>query len=42
MPEDRQYRRRPQHEPQVVSEFGKLQPQDLQIEEAVLGALMLE
>ena len=42
MPEDRQYRRRPQHEPEVVSEFGKLQPQDLQIEEAVLGALMLE
>ena len=42
MPEDRQYRRRPQHEPQVVSEFGKLQPQDLQIEEAVLGAVMLE
>ena len=34
--------RRPQHEPQAVSEFGKLQPQDLKIEEAVLGALMLE
>ena len=42
MPEERQYRRRPQHEPEIVSEFGKLQPQDLQIEEAVLGALMLE
>lgn len=42
MPEERQYRRRPQHEPQVVSEFGKLPPQDLQIEEAVLGAVMLE
>lgn len=35
-------RRRPQHESEIVSEFGKLQPQDLQIEEAVLGALMLE
>lgn len=34
--------RRPQHETQLMSEFGKLQPQDLQIEEAVLGALMLE
>lgn len=42
MPEERQYRRRPQHEAEIVSEFGKLQPQDLQIEEAVLGALMLE
>ena len=42
MAEDRQYRRRPQHESELVSEFGKLQPQDLQIEEAVLGALMLE
>ena len=42
MPEARQYRRRPQHEAEIVSEFGKLQPQDLQIEEAVLGALMLE
>lgn len=35
-------RRRPQHEQQPMSEFGKLQPQDLKIEEAVLGALMLE
>ena len=43
MPEDNQQRRqRPRHEPQVVSELGKLQPQDLEIEEAVLGALMLE
>ncbi|MBQ7689956.1 MAG: replicative DNA helicase [Muribaculaceae bacterium] len=40
--ESRQVRRRPQHESEVVSEFGKLQPQDLQVEEAVLGALMLE
>ena len=40
--ESRQLRRRPQHESEIVSEFGKLQPQDLQVEEAVLGALMLE
>ena len=25
-----------------VSELGKMQPQDLEVEEAVLGALMLE
>ena len=37
-----QRRRRPQHEAEIVNEFGKLQPQDLQLEEAVLGALMLE
>lgn len=42
MPEERTYRRKPQHDAELVSEFGKLQPQDLQIEEAVLGALMLE
>ena len=35
-------RRKPQHEPEIVNDFGKLQPQDLQVEEAVLGALMLE
>ncbi len=35
-------RERPRHEQQLVSEYGKLQPQDLKIEEAVLGALMLE
>lgn len=35
-------RQRPQHESEIVNEFGKLQPQDLQVEEAVLGALMLE
>jgi len=35
-------RKRPQHESAVVSEMGKLQPQDLEVEEAVLGALMLE
>ena len=38
----RQQRRKPQHESEIVNEFGKLQPQDLQVEEAVLGALMLE
>ncbi len=35
-------RNKPAHEPEVVSEFGKIQPQDTKIEEAVLGALMLE
>ncbi len=35
-------RRKPQHESQVMSELGKTQPQDIAIEEAVLGALMLE
>lgn len=38
----RQYRRKPQPATEVVSEFGKLQPQDTEVEEAVLGALMLE
>ena len=38
----RQARRAPQHEPQVVNEFGKLQPHVPEIEDAVLGALMLE
>ena len=35
-------RTRPTHEPEVVSEFGKLPPQDTSMEDAVLGALMLE
>ena len=35
-------RNKPAHEPELVSEFGKIQPQDTKIEEAVLGALMLE
>ncbi len=39
---NRQYRRRPQHESEILSEDGRLQPQDTEIEEAVLGALMLE
>lgn len=36
------YRQRPKHEPQPVSADGKQPPQDLEIEKAVLGALMLE
>ena len=35
-------RRRPQHEPEVTSEYGVKPPQELDLEEAVLGALMLE
>ena len=39
----RQYnRRKPQQAAEVVNEFGKLQPQNLELEDAVLGALMLE
>ena len=36
------YAKKPRHEQQVVSEFGKLPPFDTDLEEAVLGALMLE
>ena len=35
-------RKKPQHESEVISELGKTQPQDVAIEEAVLGAIMLE
>ncbi len=35
-------RTRPTHESEIVSEFGKLPPQDTSLEDAVLGALMLE
>ncbi len=35
-------RNKPQHESEIMSELGKKQPQDVAIEEAVLGALMLE
>ena len=35
-------RTRPNHEPEIMSEFGKLPPQDTSLEDAVLGALMLE
>ena len=35
-------RTRPTHEPEIVSEFGKLPPQETSMEDAVLGAIMLE
>ncbi len=38
----RNSRQRPRHESEITSEYGKQQPQDLEIEEVVLGALMLE
>lgn len=38
----RNYHRRNQNTTPQVSELGKLQPQDLEVEDAVLGALMLE
>ena len=40
--EPRRYQQRPQHQPQIMSETGKLPPNDTELEEAVLGALMLE
>ena len=39
---NRNSRQKPKHEPQMVSELGKQPPQVSEIEEAVLGALMLE
>lgn len=39
---NRQHRRRSSQENEITSEYAKMQPQDLDIEEAVLGALMLE
>jgi replicative DNA helicase len=38
----RQYKRKAPTVNEVVNEFGKVQPQNLELEEAVLGALMLE
>ncbi len=35
-------RSKPQHEAEIIGEFGKLPPQDTQLEDAVLGAIMLE
>ena len=35
-------RTRPTHEPEIIGEFGKLPPQDTSLEDAVLGAMMLE
>ncbi len=37
-----QYRRKPVHESDAALEMGKTQPQDIEFEEAVLGAIMLE
>ena len=36
------YRQKPQHTPVITDPSGKLQPQAVEGEEAVLGALMLE
>ena len=36
------YRQKPQHTPVITDSSGKLQPQAVELEEAVLGALMLE
>ena len=36
------YRKKPQHTPVITDPSGKLQPQAVELEEAVLGALMLE
>ena len=36
------YNRKPKHDPQIVSDFGVMPPMDTELEEAVLGALMLE
>lgn len=36
------YRQKPQHSPVITDASGKLQPQAVELEEAVLGALMLE
>ena len=38
----RQRQERNHHQPEIVSELGNLPPQELDLEEAVLGALMLE
>ena len=35
-------RSKPQHEAEIIGEFGKLPPQDTKLEDAVLGAIMLE
>lgn len=36
------YRQKPQHTPTITDASGRLQPQAVELEEAVLGALMLE
>lgn len=40
--EPRKFNGKPKTDPQVVSDLGKLPPKDTDLEEAVLGALMLE
>ena len=42
MENQREFKKKPQHTPQVTDAVGKLPPHDTAIEEAVLGALMLE
>ncbi len=42
MAEPKKYTRTPKPKPQVVNEYGHLQPQAIELEEAVLGALMIE
>ena len=37
-----QYRQKPTHQSEPGAELGKTQPQDIEFEEAVLGAIMLE
>ena len=36
------HRQKTQHSPTITDSAGKLQPQDIELEEAILGALMLE
>lgn len=40
--EGRSYPRKPQHTPQTTDSTGKLPPRDTEVEQAVLGAVMLE
>lgn len=42
MEEKRPYRNKPRHTPEITDPVGKLPPRDTDIEEAVIGALMLE
>ena len=42
MDDNRTYRNKPKHQPELTDPVGKLPPRDTEIEEAVLGALMLE
>ena len=40
--EDRKFKQKPKHQPEITDTTGKLPPRDTELEEAVLGALMLE